>query len=754
MKRRDFLKAIGIGGVGTGAGFLFGKATKPPGANLIPYLVPPEDIVPGVGAWYSSLCTQCSAGCGIQVKVMEGRAKKIEGNPLHPVNKGRLCARGHAGLQALYNPDRIKGPLKRSGQRGSEDFVAISWDEALSVLSEKLTEITASGDSDKLFMLSTPLRGHLDSLVGKFMNDFGSKNLLYYELFQNQNLRYANHASFGLNSIPHYDIANTKYLLSFGFDFSINSGSPVSYSYAYGRMRDGRGGGRGKLVQVEPRMSLTGANADEWIPARPGSEAILALAIAHILVRDGFYSGSDAGEWKSLLSKFGTRRAARKTRLSEEQIKRIAHEFAVTKPGLAIGGDGLSSYENGISGLVAVNILNYIAGNVGKKGGVIPNPEDTFKGPIKVDFSKRLTALIEAADSSNVKALIINNTNPLFSTPGDMRTSRALENIPFIASTSSFMDETTAMADLILPSHTSFEDWGDDFAEPAVGYKVATLQQPAVVPVFNTKSFGDILLSTAKLIGGRVGEQLPWGRFRDYLKASWQNLYRNDKEMSGSAVTFDLFWDNLLKEGGWWKSKKVKTSRLKLSAEDVRPFVSVKSAKYDGERRDYPFYLVVYPQSGHHDGRGANLPWLQELPDPMTSVVWGSWVEINPKTASKLGFKEGDMVAVTSPYGEINAPLYLYPGIRPDTIALPVGQGHKTYGRYAKNRGVNPLEILPFKEDSSSGALALNTTRVSISRSTKSGKLVKMEASSSENDLNIIPTLSPVEYKKLAKEEV
>src|SRR3989338_6163087 len=130
MKRRDFLKYLGVGGAGLGIGALFRKFTKPPGAKLIPYLVPPEDMVPGVATWYSSLCTQCPAGCGLHVRVMEGRVKKVEGNPLHPINRGRLCARGQAGPQALYNPDRLRGPLKRTGERGRAEFTEITWDEA------------------------------------------------------------------------------------------------------------------------------------------------------------------------------------------------------------------------------------------------------------------------------------------------------------------------------------------------------------------------------------------------------------------------------------------------------------------------------------------------------------------------------------------------------------------------------------------------------------------------------------------------
>ena len=165
---------------------------------------------------------------------------------------------------------------------------------------------------------------------------------------------------------------------------------------------------------------------------------------------------------------------------------------------------------------------------------------------------------------------------------------------------------------------------------------------------------------------------------------------------------------------------------------------------------------MPYAHAGFLDGRGANLPWLQELPDQMTSVVWGSWVEINPQTARKLGIKEGDMVAVESPEGRIEVPAYLYPGIRPDTVAMPIGQGHKAYGRYAEKRGANPIEILPAVEDSATGAYALNSTRVKISRGSSSSreKMVKMEGSTDELGRGIVQTISHKEFLKMKKQEV
>ena len=123
INRRDFLKILGVGGAATA---LVGCAAEPP-ETLIPYLIPPEEIVPGVATWYATVCRECPAGCGMLVRTREGRAVKVEGNPSHPVNRGRLCARGQASLQGLYNPDRIRQPLLRGD---SGQFQSISWEEA------------------------------------------------------------------------------------------------------------------------------------------------------------------------------------------------------------------------------------------------------------------------------------------------------------------------------------------------------------------------------------------------------------------------------------------------------------------------------------------------------------------------------------------------------------------------------------------------------------------------------------------------
>ncbi|MCC7202217.1 MAG: molybdopterin-dependent oxidoreductase [Nitrospirae bacterium] len=738
LKRRDFLKIVGLGGIGTGLGFMLGESTKNPAAHLIPYVVPPEDIIPGVADWYSSLCTQCNSGCGIMVRVMEGRAKKIEGNPHHPVNQGRLCVRGQAGLQALYNPDRIQTPLIRKGKRGNEEFQEITWERSLSLLSERLAMMKRANKTERLYLLSSASRGHMNRLFEMFMTHFGSSNYMQYDLFQHKELILANKISMGMNTLPYYDIGNTNLLLSFGADFLNTWISPVNHSLGYGRMRQGRPPVRGRVIQIEPRLSISGANADEWVPVRPGTEGILALGMAYTILETGLYKGGDINGWKNILSPFKPEKISGLANTGSERIRTLAKEFAVTRPSLAIGGENIASYTDGVNHIVAINILNHLADNIEKTGGIIPNTESPIK---RLQPVKDIDTFIQDALAGNVDTAIVYNTNPAFTLPADTKVREALDHIPFIVSMSSFMDETTANADLILPTHTCLEDWGDDFTEPAAGLHTATIMQPAVSPLYATNNAGDIFLSIAKMLGNGLQDRMPWNNFRDFLMYSWKGIYEKQGQRSFREPAFEDFWNRVLTEGGWWGQGKPKP--LHLRADNVMNHVSSSPSMFHGDEREFPYYLILYAHSGYLDGRHANLPWLQEMPDPMTSVVWGTWVEINPETAGKMGIKEGDIVLVESPYGKLQAPAYLYPGIRPDTISIPIGQGHRTYGRYASRRGANPLDLLPGTFRKETGTIPLNSTRVRITKGNLKGTLVKMEGITKEFDRKIVQTIPP-----------
>ena len=514
--RRDFLKLVGAGGVGVGAGFLLAESIKHPREHLIPYAVPPEEFSPGIAVWYNSVCFMCPAGCGISVRTREGRPKIIQGNPSHPVSQGRLCGLGQAGVHALYNPDRLTTPLMRTGARGEGGFEPTTWEDGLTRLADRLRPLRANGQGDRVCLLSEGVRGHLALVFERFMEQLGSKRLLHYDFAHPRTLYAASERLFGEQQLPYYDLKNAHYLLSFGADFLGSWISPVHHSLAYGHSRQGRTDMRGRFVQIEPRMSLSGAAADEWIAARPGTEGLLALGLAHRIVSDGHYRGADREDWAEHLSRYTTERVASETGLPESTIARLAGDFAQAQPGLAIGGGAAGSHTNGVDILIAVNVLNYLVGNLGVEGGLVFNPPPVVRAPQRQAGYRTMLELAQAARSGEIDVLILNKTNPVFALPAAAGFREALAGIPLIVSLSSFMDETTALADLILPSHTYLESWGDDFPEPGVGFSVGAIAQPVVSPLYETRASGDIILGLAQRLGL---DALPWKDMEECLRA-------------------------------------------------------------------------------------------------------------------------------------------------------------------------------------------------------------------------------------------
>ena len=189
------------------------------------------------------------------------------------------------------------------------------------------------------------------------------------------------------------------------------------------------------------------------------------------------------------------------------------------KPGLAIGGGGAAAGTNGVSTLLAVNLLNYVNGNIGKPGGVLFNPEPAISGGSsqRLGSHKDMQKFIKSMSRGNVDMLLLTNTNPAYTLPAKMKFADAVEKVPQIVSLSCFLDETTAMADYILPTHTYLEAWADDTPEPGVGVSVASVAQPVVAPLYDTRSSGDIVLALAQAVGGTLSTKLPWTSTESYL---------------------------------------------------------------------------------------------------------------------------------------------------------------------------------------------------------------------------------------------
>lgn len=268
FNRRDFLKLVGLGAVGA-------SGCSPPADKLIPYLVPPADILPGVGYWYASTCQECSVGCGVLVKARDGRAIKIEGNPAHPLNRGGLCARGHAALQGLYDPDRVRGPMMRSGT----EWKPVTWEQALRTASEKIAEAIAS---DRAVALVTEnSTGSFERLAASWAAAAPNGTHLIYEPFSYHAVREANRRTFGVAEVPALDFARANVVISFGADFLETFGNPTGQARDFAAMRARPDS---YVVAVEPRLSQTGSNADEWVAVKPGGEMAFALGLAHAIL--------------------------------------------------------------------------------------------------------------------------------------------------------------------------------------------------------------------------------------------------------------------------------------------------------------------------------------------------------------------------------------------------------------------------------------------------------------------------------------
>ena len=294
MDRRHFIKLTAI----TGTSAALTACGNP--ENQVIRFIPEDDLVPGVATWKPSICPLCSAGCGVIARVMEGDAevfrngqagvirmglaKKLEGNPEDPISQGKLCARGQAAIQVTYHPDRLDKPRKRSGERGSGQYVDISWDEAIKELTGQLDALAAANDQKSLAFLTKPRRGRRLELIAQLLQRFGAPAPVTFELFSDEVLRRANAISFGSHQLPTFDLENARYVISFGADFLGTWNSTVAHSAAYGRMRQARPGARAKFVHVDARLSQTAANADEFVAMPAGHRR---RARARTRARDG-----------------------------------------------------------------------------------------------------------------------------------------------------------------------------------------------------------------------------------------------------------------------------------------------------------------------------------------------------------------------------------------------------------------------------------------------------------------------------------
>jgi len=683
MDRREFIKLTAI----TGTSATLASCGNP--EHQLIRFVPDEDLVPGVAEWKPSICPACAAGCAVNVRVMEadvettrngqqgvvkmGVAKKLEGLAKDPVGQGGLCARGQASIQITYHPDRLTQPMKRSGARGSADFKPITWDEAIAELVSRLNALAAAGDQKSLAYITRRRSGRRVGVAAELLSKFGAPPPIVFDVFGDGVLRQANQLSFGHAQLPTIDLARSRFVISFGADFLGTWNSPVAQSRAYGDMRQGRPGVRGAFVQVEPRMTLTGANADQWIPAKPGTEGVVALGLAHLIIANKLRPAS-AGRaaaaidgWSSGLPDYAPTRVEQIAGVPAKRLERLAHDLAAVSPSLAIVGGPVLGQTNALFHALAVNALNELLGSVGQPGGIFFTPGISPMGS---------SGALSLQSLASAQVVLIDEANPVYGVPRALKVRETLDKAAFIASFGSFVDDTSVFADLILPDHSFLESWMDATPESGAIDAVSTVAAPVMKPLYQTRATVDVLIEVAGKLTPPI--PLPWKTAEEAAKA----------QITAAGAS---------------------------SAATARG-IKYTEPQFDGDPSQYPMHFLPYLSQQFGDGSTAHLPWLQELPDPLTSAMWSSWVEINPETAERLQIADGDVIEITSAHGTLRAPAVMFPGIAPDTIAMPVGQGHDPFTRFATRRGANPIAILAPATDAATGELAWAATRVKIAR--------------------------------------
>ncbi|MFQ5865192.1 MAG: molybdopterin-dependent oxidoreductase [bacterium] len=818
ISRREFLKYLGIT---TASVSLTGL-----GCNSI-WSVPDEVYekiggAPRIETWKTSLCSLCPGGCGIKVRLIDGIPVRIVGNPIHPVNRGGVCPMAEAGIEALFNPDRIKEPLKRMGDRGEGKWESISWEEALQMVVSRLRGLREKNETHKLAFFTGNGNNLLSSLIQRFMQAFGSPNLFVF----NKNIlpTLATYLTQGHKEPLGYNFKDIELLLNFGADFLDEGPSPIRFNQLYSEFRN-RGEGRNvRVIHIDSRLSRTAANSSEWLPVKPGTMAALALGIANVVIKDRQYDkdfvktnsfGFD--DWKDRTGKsrmgfktlvednYYPEKVARITGLPAKRIVELARKFGEANSALVLAGGQAINSTNGLYTLWAIECLNALKGNYKKDGNISISKEPPFAKLPKVKIDKiaskglKQRKLIQAIEdfcfTENavsylpkmilenrpypIEMLFLQNVNPVFDSTNQSDFDAALKEIPFIVSFSSFLDETSVYADLILPDHLFLEKHEIVYSIPMVEFSHLGMQQPVIEPLYNTRHVGDVILQMAQNLGGLVAASFAWSDYKEYIQyhlkgifntgagtiftermdEAWLRFLKERGWQIFEYTTFEEFWEVLLENGGWWNPFPTVTDFRKIFKTPSRKFEfysqtlekEVKSqipgkelskpelysllGKWNIEARgdlaflphyealrfkesngEFTLHLLPYRLITNINGEVSNLPLMQELFGLLTRNYWESWLEINPETAHKYGISDGDYVKVTSPKGSLEVRAKLLPGISPEVLYIPFGLGHKAYGRFAKGIGVNPYDILVDAYDFLSGAFSLINTKVMLEK--------------------------------------
>ncbi len=713
MNRRTFLKVAGVGSVA----FAAGCGPESP-KHLHSPVRAPEDMVTGQATWYASTCRECPAGCGILAKNREGRVIKLEGNPLHPINRGALCMRGQAAVQAVYHPDRLRTPLLKEGQ----GFRPVSFAEARARLAAEAHEALRRGAGR--VSLVTEVVGEVQmELFCAALTNWNSPGPVIFEPFAYEALKTANREVFGVDGLVSYRIQDADLLISFGADFLETWLSPVEYARKFKAMHALQGSEKGTFIHVSPCQGLTGANADHWIACTPGSEAAVALGLVRRMIEAGRAAGLAAETRDALraaVADYTPQRVLAACGIPAAQFDLLAACLAGAHRPLVLGAGSGNGTADGLKTNMAANLLNGLLDPGLQRIDVVDRHrvETADRRAVVIDEFKRIAG-------GDVDLLLLNNVNPVFTLPAASGIRTALENSRvFVVSFSTFSDETAQLADLVLPTSLPLETW-DVYSGRAS--TLSTLQ-PAMGRVFESPSLGDVILEA-----GFEEKKRPAPDYKSFV---------TDRLQKAGRIRDEVDWLRMLQHGGLFTEASVG------SAPKMLPGAFSSSLFALGEPQPAGLAFAALPSLRFFDGRGANRPWLCEIPDPVSRVAWQSPVWVHPDTAKTQGLTQAEIVRVGTPDGNIEAPVYITETVRPGLAAMGLGQGHTAYGRWAQNVGANPFALLPAGFDPVCGGPSFTVYGVRLEKTGRSATLAHTDGSRTQQGRTFLLSVALEELRR------
>ncbi|MHB8418478.1 MAG: 4Fe-4S dicluster domain-containing protein [Myxococcales bacterium] len=686
MQRRTFLKIAGACGLEAGCS----PAHAP--AKIYAYLTPPQDVVPGLPIFYRSLCRECPAGCSVTARSREGRVVKLEGNPEDPIDGGALCARGQASLQRLYAPDRFRGPMRLN----AGGWTQVPWDDALVEVAIAIQSARAAGRARGVRLLTRPEPGSAGTLQRSFIEGIGMAPdaRTAFEPLDPAPLRAAGRRLFGREELPAFDLAAARTVVAFGADFLESWISPVELTRGFTAGRGRVGPERTRLVWIGPRRGATGASADVWLPARPGSEAAVALGLLRFVVDPANAVpglAPEAAALRPLVEAFTEAAVEARSGVPAAELVRLGRELAARRPS-AILGPGLSA-TGGDATLVAmaIQLVNFVLGNVGRT--VLYGLDPRLDPPAP---AASLRALVADMAAGRVDVLLLHHADPVGALPAGLGFAGAIEKVPLVVSFSDRPDATTRLARLILPDHHPLEAFGD--VSPRAG--LVQLDQPAMRPLWDTRAASQTLLDLARLLA-LPGLRFPSSDFYDYFLAQTQPLAA---AAAGPGGDVEAARRAALERGGY--RTPVVPAAVTLDVKALGPFALAPVPEGGGVP------IVPFVTALRGGGGIDSAPWLREVPDPTSAIAWAPWIELSPATAASLGAATGDVLAVEGPGGSVELAAYVAPALQEGCAAVPLGP--------------ELLRLLPAAWDAASGAPAWLGARASLRRTGRTVELPRM----------------------------